>query len=1067
MAQRRKKSNNATEIVKSLYTNGNLELLNFGINPSIKQEEKEPEKLKKEKPAKTVFEDWARKWQKGDPLPFSPPGKEFILNVLSAKEKKPSQYGYVDVKPDRQRSVNEIGLMAAKSVLGPTLRSMPNALSLIARVARSRGIIVDDDGRLRCPAGTPAANQFTDLQMSNCLVPSARTLAADAADKIKPGENQLLSGNIAPGNRVADKDNDKIHVFNPQERAKRYLTFKKKVSDRFKIVNSIYGNVRSNAGAKKALLRAFPGIDRQSLNEFLDGDLNLYGEDLLNYLDFREQLIASLLFEASKNQDIASSVNLVFKKVEQLPENAAANMSIGLGSPEDDTDSSEPYQPFFRLSYVPREMAVIHKIVQDDYLVIGMGNDPENPLTASDFGAHTGVHEFGHMVDFHKFLTDLGVDTKTMDFAEAVERIEIKAGGTDWVGAATRDEISFQEAFLAIAYESLINDLSFTPLAQDRTDAFDRFYASITKRFLERGPFDDDDVAIAISQAVGSLYGQSRDDKGNLNNIETAAELYTALSFFPELVQEHIDELNNNQGMSVPDVDELAEELFGSGVITPISSNQNIGRQGIGTRTRRAVSTFVRPEPRKENAPELDDADIADYATSIEDAIAERARLRTEEQRKDTVNGVFSFYSPKEINDILSSIPESMRKNTKFITSLFNIPEALGGGKGQTTPEARQWMSDFSIAIQRGWIDFNAITAAYALKGGAGPVRTIRESARAVAEARKQGAARKRASRNAAKNTSSLSGNVSSNRAARRASKPPKIQGSLAQQKIQSLSGNMGYLRKNNIPINDEKNSPELMPKVSASIKQIDDNKVSVTWGDDSWEFDTSDTSDDRIWMTSGLPEWATFHGNFGMRYVASMLMGLDVPKSVGLDEDPVNAFGRKPIHRALMSGSAENLSDDDKERIRKMVEDTISALRSIQSEKNKRDYGIFRGLTGVPEGAQILGVKEGDRIQMPLSAFTPSETWATEMAEFTDEGEGVMLKVVPGAQTTASSSDYNPDEEGYWANAFEVVTAGEFEIISVEDPENEAKIITMRQIAVFDIDKSTYENISAADSEN
>jgi hypothetical protein len=142
------------------------------------------------------------------------------------------------------------------------------------------------------------------------------------------------------------------------------------------------------------------------------------------------------------------------------------------------------------------------------------------------------------------------------------------------------------------------------------------------------------------------------------------------------------------------------------------------------------------------------------------------------------------------------------------------------------------------------------------------------------------------------------------------------------------------------------------------------------------------------------------------------------------------------------------------------MVEDSISALRSIQNKKNKREYEIYRGLTGVPENATILGLKEGDKIEMPLSAFTPSETWATEMAEFTEEGEGVMIKVVPGAQTTASTSKYDPKADGYWANAFEVVTAGEFEVVSIEDPENEPKIITMRQTAVFDTENSTYENI-------
>lgn len=63
-----------------------------------------------------------------------------------------------------------------KGFLGPALRERPGMSSVGMRAARAAGVIVDSAGKLRCPPGTPNANQFTDLQMSNCLVPGAAAI---------------------------------------------------------------------------------------------------------------------------------------------------------------------------------------------------------------------------------------------------------------------------------------------------------------------------------------------------------------------------------------------------------------------------------------------------------------------------------------------------------------------------------------------------------------------------------------------------------------------------------------------------------------------------------------------------------------------------------------------------------------------------------------------------------------------------------------------------------------------------------------------------------------------------
>lgn len=78
-----------------------------------------------------------------------------------------------------------------KGFLGPTVRDNDKLPSVGQHAARRAGIILDENGKMRCPPGTPNANQFTDMQMSNCMVPSAETVAnaaAQAASSLMPGK---------------------------------------------------------------------------------------------------------------------------------------------------------------------------------------------------------------------------------------------------------------------------------------------------------------------------------------------------------------------------------------------------------------------------------------------------------------------------------------------------------------------------------------------------------------------------------------------------------------------------------------------------------------------------------------------------------------------------------------------------------------------------------------------------------------------------------------------------------------------------------------------------------------
>ena len=167
-------------------------------------DEKEEEPEKYENP----YEAFIKTWQQGDQLPLVPPGMQFhlckyklnnldtdseYLGLAQEYRKKPN------AKINKKSDISDIDIKN----LGPKLR---NAVETVRqRALRRRGGLVpwvDENNKLRCPAGTPAANQFTDEMMSNCFIVSAETAAGAGRRAIRragAGADILAS---KPGQRV-------------------------------------------------------------------------------------------------------------------------------------------------------------------------------------------------------------------------------------------------------------------------------------------------------------------------------------------------------------------------------------------------------------------------------------------------------------------------------------------------------------------------------------------------------------------------------------------------------------------------------------------------------------------------------------------------------------------------------------------------------------------------------------------------------------------------------------------------------------------------------------------------
>lgn len=89
-----------------------------------------------------------------------------------------------------QVSIDRVSRLSQKGFLGPSLKENVGLPSVGISAARNAGVDVDEDGRMRCPDGSPGAGTFTDLQQSNCKVPnvsSKKTLLTPGVVEFKAG----------------------------------------------------------------------------------------------------------------------------------------------------------------------------------------------------------------------------------------------------------------------------------------------------------------------------------------------------------------------------------------------------------------------------------------------------------------------------------------------------------------------------------------------------------------------------------------------------------------------------------------------------------------------------------------------------------------------------------------------------------------------------------------------------------------------------------------------------------------------------------------------------------------
>lgn len=200
--------------LKSLSTGA---VTKIGFVPNIQTKKDKPEETPKLKSYSNPYEEFIKTWEPGDVIPIIAPGKSLhlckytksLLNVDS------SYYSSTHRHENQKKFKNaEFSDMEYK-VLGRKLKD--NLQSLLSRAAGARGLWVDDKNKIRCPPGSPAANQFTDITGSNCLIPTARTAAGSGARAIRKATNtaQQLAGET--GQRFDARPKPNLATANAQE----------------------------------------------------------------------------------------------------------------------------------------------------------------------------------------------------------------------------------------------------------------------------------------------------------------------------------------------------------------------------------------------------------------------------------------------------------------------------------------------------------------------------------------------------------------------------------------------------------------------------------------------------------------------------------------------------------------------------------------------------------------------------------------------------------------------------------------------------------------------------------
>jgi len=505
------------------------------------------------------YTQWLENWAPGDPLPLVPPGFHFnlcddigegkLLNRKPDKKKRP-RFG-----PINNMDQALLDGFDQKS-LGPKIKD--SIYSLLSMVAKARGLWVDDKNKLRCPPGTPNANQFTDITGSNCFIPVPMkpkgAISSGARLARRAASASGLVGAMSPGSRdypdgyggeslVGAKEN--------LERGRSMINQAFSTSQDFK--NGLFTlpsgqpirHFKQNAAGRAYFLAAvqelMPNVSQADAEKFWDEALKnapLTTLQRVQMEDYLDSYFQSFFMELKQNPEKAKWITKLVVGTNDFGN--GWEMDLRGTAAGQNKKGQAVYDPGVPISQSGFHLSVRFNPVAAYYLAKGDGNDKNHTAHGSQFnmrsqGLYTGTHEFGHINHFGQAMENLGFSpdalTKGKNGEWQIDLRNMTNPSGDPRIARLQAMIARIESFQSgNRYETLPTGQRVRRTTKDMKEAVEELYRELYSTMTEDVGGTDEDFKL-LQRMIGGRYGQS-------NLIETRAEAYAAIRHFgPQAVQ--------------------------------------------------------------------------------------------------------------------------------------------------------------------------------------------------------------------------------------------------------------------------------------------------------------------------------------------------------------------------------------------------------------------------------------------------------------------------------------------------------------------------------------------------
>jgi len=552
-----------------------------------------------------------------------------------------------------------------KGFLGRTIRENRSLASIGDRVARSMGVVVDDLGKLRCPPGTPNANQFTDLQMTGCMdAPSAGQIVngvADASDSLMNGlAGRRNKGIVERTQRVIDK----------------------------------YGPLDTIDQQKEALSKAFPNAQVFFKDRFLN---RITPTGRRKITEARRAFAVSLLAEADEFPDVAESVGLISDRLGFVN----GQSSIAMVSYEPNHAISGVHIHMSQWSVTSLGERVARRAADSTSKREGLPSISSNGInkdtSINDRMHHYASHEFGHVVDLNSQMKSWGFDPKKSN------------GRIDFVKTRPAND-ALIEAELAGALDEL--QKADPKSAKQAQKQFSDFFEGLMKNEWFGRKLDSAELEM-LDEVLGSAYASAHFQQTD-DVIEYIAELFAQIrisgygSEIPNssgdlVVRQPREILRDFLSRDIPGADDAAGGRQIGEIKSSIGGHEMMEEKGMRRRLARRLERFIPVNMREDGDG---DGFVNNPLTGRDDVPVARGQAAIANTR---AQAIYRSRKPKDTNIVRMSSIDDDDPDELFRSLGLPIGKpikrtdrwgSISAPKPENKPSSAQEQAEQSLGIQ-------------------------------------------------------------------------------------------------------------------------------------------------------------------------------------------------------------------------------------------------------------------------------------------------------------------------------------------------------------------------------